>query len=335
MILIVGQNLAWQKVCALPRLAPGEVNRVVEMREFASSKGPNVARALAGIGGAGEVIGYTGGATGRRVEEYLTAERISCCFVKIAAETRTCTTLVEPDGTSTEVIEPSPSVTPAEREELQIVFKGRLGAARLLILMGTAVAGEAKDCYARLVRAAHEAGVPVVMDSVSAEAQCAMEESPEVLKINANELGQLARMPVEEADGRVAACRQLSARFGIRWFLISRGRAGIEAFDGKRLLHAIPPAVNVANAIGSGDAAAAGVGWVLFQESAVRAWNDVFLSEQSIREALVTATAMGTANCLNPINGKVVREDFLAIRERIRVEEVPIPRSERSTTLPA
>jgi len=226
-------------------------------------------------------------------------------------------------------------VTPAEREELQTAFKGRLGKARLLIIMGTAAAGEAKDCYARLVRAAHSAGVPVVMDSASEEAQSAMEVSPEVLKINAHELGQLARMTVEQAADRVAACRQLAARFGIRWFLISRGRAGIEAFDGRRLLHAIPPEVNVANAIGSGDAAAAGVGWVLCRESAVREWKDVFLSEKSIREALVTATAMGTANCLNPINGKVVREDFLATRERIRVEEIPLPLSERSITLPA
>ncbi|MGA2639947.1 MAG: PfkB family carbohydrate kinase [Spirochaetia bacterium] len=156
MILVVGQNLAWQKVCTLPRLVRGEVIRLGEVREFASSKGPNVARALEGTGCPVRIIGYAGGATGRRVQEHLGKEGLRCRCVRIASETRTCTTFVEPDGTSTEVIEPSPRVTAAEQEEMQAAIREELESARLLLIMGTAVDGETEDCYARAVRAAHE-----------------------------------------------------------------------------------------------------------------------------------------------------------------------------------
>ena len=60
MILIVGQNAAWQKVCLLPRLARGEVNRADQVMLFGSSKGPNVARALAALHGDAKVLGYAG-----------------------------------------------------------------------------------------------------------------------------------------------------------------------------------------------------------------------------------------------------------------------------------
>ncbi len=324
-ILIIGQNLAWQKVCTLPRFLRGEVNRLDEVREFASSKGPNVARALAVLGGRGEVIGYAGGATGRRVEEYLRAEGMECRLVRIAGETRTCTTLVEPDGTSTEVIEPPPRVSAEERARLREEIGERLGSARLLVLMGTAVEGETEDCYAALVRMAHDRGIPVIMDSACPQARRALEEAPEVIKINALELGSIAAMPADDLPERAAACRAIASRFGVRWLLITRGQKGIEAFDGRRLLHAAPPAVKVMNAIGSGDAAAAGVAWVVHEELAARGRDGLFQSVDGLREALLAATAMGTANCMNPVNGRVEPQDYAAVRQETRIEELHVP----------
>jgi fructose-1-phosphate kinase PfkB-like protein len=333
MILVVGQNLAWQKVCTLPHLLRGEVIRLGEVREFASSKGPNVARALEGTGCGARVIGYAGGATGRRVEEYLHAEGLDCRLVKIGKETRTCTTFVEPDGTSTEVIEPPPRVTSAEREEMQAAIRDGLDSARLLLIMGTAVDGETEDCYARAVRAAHDRGIPVVMDSAAPQAKRALEEGPEVLKINSLELGAMAGALTEagtppaagattrDAAARAAACRALSTRFGVRWLLITQGPEGIEAYGAGRVLHARPPRVKVLNAIGSGDAAAAGAGWVLHDRLGALGAAEVFASVEILQEAVLSAAAMGTANCMNPVNGKVERADYFSVRQRTTVEE--------------
>jgi 1-phosphofructokinase family hexose kinase len=325
MILIVGENLAWQKVCQLPRLARGEVNRVERMHAFGAGKGQTVARALAGIEGDGEVIGYAGGSNGALAEESLRREGIRCAMVRIAAETRVCTTLAEPDGTSTELIEPSPVVTPGEREELRRICRERLPGAGLLVLSGTAVAGESEDCYSVLVIEAHARGVVTLLDSACREARRALEERPEILKINARELGEIAGQPVGTLAERVSACRSLMKRFSIRWLLASRGPEGIEAFDGHILLHAVPPRMSVVNVIGSGDAATAGAGWAVHEMRKSRDAEEIFSSPECLREALLCATAMGTANCLNATSGKVVREDYRAVRERTRVLELSIP----------
>jgi 1-phosphofructokinase family hexose kinase len=325
MILIVGQNLAWQKACTVAVIARGEVNRVLTMREFASSKGPNVARSLSAIGGSGEVICYAGGATGRRAVDYLTGEGIRCRCVRIRAETRTCTTFIEQDGTSTEVIEPSPNVNPDEREEMRRTALARLGGCRLLAIMGTAVAGESEDCYAVLVRAAHERDIPVLMDCASLEAIRAFREAPEVLKVNSRELASIAGLPTRTARERVDACRGIAGAFAIRWFIITLGAAGVEAFDGRILLHAAPPRVEVLNAIGSGDAAAAGAAWALHEAISAHGTRDVFSSRESLREALLSATAMGTANCMSPINGSVAPDDYRSVRDKTDISEVPLP----------
>jgi 1-phosphofructokinase family hexose kinase len=324
-VLILGQNLAWQKVYALSSLERGGVNRIDQVYAFGSSKGPNVARALAGLGGDGQVICYAGGATGRLAETSLRAEGIRCTPVKIAAETRVCTTFTERDGTSTEAIEPSPKVTAAERDEMRRRCLARLRAARLLVISGTAVSGESEDCYSVLVREARARGVVTLLDSASPEARLALAEGPEILKINARELGEIAQQPVEELAERVSACRGLAARFGVRWFMVSHGPAGIEAFDGTTLLHAAPPPVKVINVIGSGDAAAAGAAWAVHEMLDAQGREAVFSSSVCLREALASAAAAGTANCLNPINGKVIREDWVAVRKNTRVSELQAP----------
>jgi fructose-1-phosphate kinase PfkB-like protein len=161
------------------------------------------------------------------------------------------------------------------------------------------------------------------MDSAAPQARRALEESPEVLKINALELGTLAGASTADAAARVAACRAISSLFGVRWLLITRGSLGIEAFDGRRVLHARPPTVRVRNAIGSGDAAAAGVGWVLHDRTISLGAEEALASGECLREALLAATAMGTANCMNPVNGKVERADYLDVKAATVVEELP------------
>jgi 1-phosphofructokinase family hexose kinase len=320
MILGVGQNLAWQKLCFLPALLHGEVNRVTKVTAFASSKGPNVVRALSSLGGAGETFGYVGGETGRRVTEYLAAEGLAFRPVTIAGETRTCTTYIEPDGTCTELIEPPPAVSAAESELMAASIIGRLEAARLLVISGTALSGESEACYARLVRAAHERGMPVLMDSAGTEARRALDEHPDVVKVNAEELGHLTGADTGDQAERAAACTGLMSRYGIRWVLVSRGRDGIEAHGAGVALHAVPPVISVVNAIGSGDAAMAGLAWTLHESA--EGWNEVFASPAALKEALLTATAMGTANCLNFLNGRVEPDDYRQARAKIVITQL-------------
>jgi hypothetical protein len=44
-----------------------------------------------------------------------------------------------------------------------------------------------------------------------------------------------------------------------------------------------------------------------------------------MREAVLSAAAMGTANCMNRVNGKVERADYLSVKEGTTVEELHVP----------
>ena len=316
MILVIGQNAAWQKVCTLRRLEPGAVNRLDGVIAFGSSKGPNTARALAGIGAAARVVCYVGGANGRLFLGQLAREGIACDPVPIAAETRLCTTFADADGRCTEVIEPAPEVTASERAAFRALVAERLAGSRVLALMGTPVRGETPDCYRWLVRASHERGVPVVMDSAGPTALEALAERPEVLKVNADELAQFAGHPASDAMARAAAYRALRDR-GVRWIVVTLGADGVEAGDGRVVLHAAVPRVSVVNSVGSGDAAAAGVAWSLHEALADGASPEaVFSSRDRLADAAARAAAMGTANCLNPVNGRVDAADYHRLESR-------------------
>lgn len=328
MILVIGQNAAWQKVCGLRRLEPGAVNRLDSVIAFGSSKGPNTARALAGVGAEARVVCYVGGGNGRLFLEQIGREGIACDPVPIAAETRLCTTFADADGRCTEVIEPAPEVTAAERAAFRARVAGRLDGARLLVIMGTPVRGETPDCYAWLVRAARGRGLPVVMDSAGPAALEALAQRPEVLKVNADELAAFAGMAAgttASAAARAAAYRALAAR-GVRWIVVTLGADGVEAGDGGAVLHATVPRVDVVNSVGSGDAAAAGVAWALHEALAGGAAADeVFASRDRLADAAARAAAMGTANCLNPVNGRVDAGAYRRLRALITVRERPLP----------
>ena len=323
MILVIGQNAAWQKVCTLRRLDPGAVNRLDSVIAFGSSKGPNTARALVGIGAEARVICYAGGATGRLFLEQLALEGISCDPVPIAAETRVCTTFAEADGRCTEVIEPAPEVTDAERAAFRGLAERRLASARVLALMGTPVRGETPDGYRQLVRAAHARGVAVVLDAAGPIAANALAERPEVLKVNAGELAQFAGFDTAGPVARARAYRGLRDR-GVRWILVTLGADGVEAGDGRRVLHAAVPRVAVVNSVGSGDAAAAGVAWSLHETLASGTDADaLFASRDRLADAAACAAAMGTANCLNLVNGRVLDADFRRLRAEVTVHNLP------------
>ena len=317
MILIVGQNAAWQKACVLPRLRLGEVNRVERVNAFPSSKGINVGRALGCMGVPSLVLCYAGGATGELFLRALREEGLSAEPTPIAGETRICLTYAEPDGHSTEVIEPSPRIDAAESAAFRDRFLRDIGGAGILALMGTLAAGEDEDRYREFTAEARKRGVAVIMDSAGKPARRALEAGPEILKINRTELGELTGRGVDTAEKRVEAYRGLRESYGIRWIFISHGSHGIEGFDGNRLLQASPPRIQVVNAIGSGDAACAGILWRLSGAMGGPASPSPFDSAQLFEEALRTAVAMGTANCLNEVNGRVLPGDFQRVREGV------------------
>jgi tagatose 6-phosphate kinase len=300
-ILVIGQNGAWQKTLFADSIRRGEVNRMREAFGSAAGKGANVARVLVTLGCEARLLTYAGGETGRRYAEACGTDGIATTVIPIAAETRTCTTVIEPDGTVTELIEPAPEITEVESIAMRTAALEALDASSLLVISGTAVTGEQPDRYRELIDRAHSLEIPVLLDSYREHGRLALESSPEILKINAAELADLvADLAGDRIDATVRRgeeCRRLRERYGIKWVIITLGRSGAEAYSSNEALASRAPEVTAINSIGSGDAFTAGVASVLDRARCIE--------KADLAAALQTGTALGTANCLDAKPGRV------------------------------
>jgi len=295
-VLVIGQNSTWQNTYNLAGLNVGEVNRIDRVMASAAGKGANVVRALATLGKEGLLLAYAGGPNGKKFVEACAADGVRAEFTPIARETRVCTTVIEASGRSTELVEPAPPVGDAERAAFESSFERWIGRADFLVISGTAMAGEREECYLRFVRAAHERGIAVLLDSYRAHGRRALEASPEILKINTHELAELSGLPAGTIPERAAASAAIRRDYGVRWVIITKGGAGAEGFDGDSSVAATPPSVSFVNAIGSGDSFTAGiVSHLLDRRSAGLRFPD----GADLLEAIKLATAMGTANCMS------------------------------------
>ena len=129
MIITVTLNAAIDNTLSVPHFRLGARHRAVEKHAAAGGKGINVARALKCLGQPVIATGFAGGVAGTRIIEYLTAESVLNDFVRIGAESRTSTVLIDPTtGEQTEINEHGPVVTEAEldlfREKLLYLAPG-------------------------------------------------------------------------------------------------------------------------------------------------------------------------------------------------------------------
>ena len=138
-------------------------------------------------------------------------------------------------------------------------------------------------------------------------ARATLAAAPGILKINRAELAELAGRPLPAAADRVAACRRLRDRHGVRWVLVTAGAEGLEAYDGARLVTAAAPAVPVINSIGSGDAASAGVLAGILATAGGAKPAPLRLEDADLATAARWAAACGSANCRSAVPGAVTR----------------------------
>ena len=325
MILVSGQNCAWQLVYRFARVTRGAVNRVQEVHRSAAGKGVNVARVLATLEVPATLLAYLGGANGSRIRAALRREGLAARVVETEADTRTCVTLLEgPAATTarqvTELVEPAAVANAAEQERFAAAYEELLPNAAAVVIAGTAIGGARAEVYAEMVRQAHRHGVVTLLDAYREHGRAALDAAPTVLKINRAELAELAGAPMDTVAARVAAFRNLRESHGVRWVMVTAGAEGLEAYDGTRLLRAVPPAVPVVNSIGSGDAAAAGV-MAGIVAAAGNGRVPSHLEGADLAVAARFAVACGSANCRSPLPGVVTGAHFRTLCERVTISE--------------
>ncbi len=320
MVLVVGQNSTWQKTYQIGTLERGGVNRVHNVFSSAAGKGANACRVLHLYDIEHELHAYIGGPDGYKFKGDCDADGIASRFTMIERETRICVTLLEEDRCMTEIVEPAPPIAAAERQAFHETFLDRLAAARMLAVQGTAMIGENDECFREFAEAAKARGIPVLLDSYKTHGRLALDASPEILKVNQDELAELTGLPVDTPEERKEAYRHLRERFGVSWVIITRGEKGAEGSNGSVTVQAGAAPVQPVNPIGSGDSVTAGIVAIISRDR--RPFAEMRNDGELFQRAVLEGVVAGTANCLSLKPGEILLADMETVRSAAWVKAV-------------
>ena len=251
-------------------LARGEVQRAASATEQVAGKGVNVARVIAGSGvRCAAVLPFND----EGFVAALDADRPAPMAVSAAGAShraRTNTTITEPDGVTTKVNEPGPTLTDADLEVATAQLVAVAEGAQWVALSGSLPPGAPTDWYARLVARLKPLGCKVAVDTSDAPLDAVLAALPEgsfdLIKPNSDELAQLtggdaAAFEAAAAAGDVGdivdAAASLCAR-GVTNVLVTLGGSGAVLVTADGAWRAEAPKVSVKSTVGAGDSSVAG-----------------------------------------------------------------------------
>jgi tagatose 6-phosphate kinase len=300
MILCVNPNAAIDKTIIMPGFRLNEIHRPAQVLAMPGGKGCNVARALKVLGEGPVVTGWAGGFAGQFIEAGLRAEGIETAFVRTPFESRTCLSILDPDGhTVTELYEEGEAVPAPQVQTFLRWFGESVGRFAAVTLSGSLPPGVPPDLYARLTESARKESVPVMLDSSGIALRLGIEASPFLVRANAREFAELAGRELHGASDIARASLDVAERHGTR-VVVSLGADGALASAHDGVWHVRPPKVAVTSAVGSGDSMLAGLTCAL-----VRGFG--------LNDAVRHGVAAGTANTLRTGAGVFSRADFDAV----------------------
>lgn len=145
-------------------------------------------------------------------------------------------------------------------------------------------AGGAGGAYAKLVRAARSAGIPVLLDTSGEPLRRGVAARPDIIKPNADELAELT------GSHEPLRATQDARRRGAHAVVASFGADGLLAVTPDGRWRAVPPAPELGNPTGAGDSAVAGLLSGLVEHLP---WPDRLSRAVALSAATVTAPAAG------------------------------------------
>ena len=311
MFLCVSPNPAIDKRMTLPALSPGEIHRAKTVQAFPGGKSTHVAMALKALGAEPLWIGLCGGSTGAELLAGLKKLGIDAHPVPQIGDTRTNVEIIDEAGVVTEIREPGSPVSAAELSAFEracneLFEKGR--ESTTVIFSGSLPDGAPNNFYANLIAAARAAGCRTFLDTSGEPLKLALASHPDFVKPNQDEAATALGVKITSRESFANALSQFLS-LGACSAAISLGADGMIYAPGKSVPGLFAPAVPLTpkSTVGCGDAALAGFAFALSAGS-------------SPENALRTAAACATANCLADSPGAIDKNVMNKFRSQIHVE---------------
>ena len=258
MIVTLTPNPSIDRAVLIDALRRGEVHRATSSRIDPGGKGVNVSRALAAQGTDTVAVLPSGGPEGHLLDELLDSAGVAHASVPVAGTVRMNISVLEPDGTTTKLNEPGPTLSEAEVTALLDTTLERSTSAGWVVGCGSLPPGAPTELYAVLVRRVRERGGRVAIDSSGASFAAAVAATPHLIKPNHEELAELVGHDLPTLrDVRDAARELVSA--GIEVVAGSLGGDGALVITADECAHAIAPISAPLSTVGAGDCMLAGL----------------------------------------------------------------------------
>jgi tagatose 6-phosphate kinase len=266
MILCVTLNPCLDKTLTVPPWQPGDLVRGTAVREVVGGKGNNVARALRRLGRDPQPVTFLGGAVGASCAALLRSDDgLEPLVIPTGAATRVILTVhTESTPDQTAFFDPDPAIAADEAEELHRRLDEALrGDVAAVTLSGSSPSPATHGLYSDLISLARARRIPVFLDTYGPALDAIWGFWPTAIQLNRREAAAHVRKPSLSDDDDAALLDEWH-RHGVVCGVITDGpRPVVVQLRGRRY-RAIPPGVEIVNAIGSGDSLLAGLvdGWL-------------------------------------------------------------------------
>lgn len=309
MIVTVTLNASIDKAYYLNSpVIDGTVHRVSVVDNSAGGKGLNASRAITTLNYPVCATGFVGGNNGRYLVELAHKDGITSDFIYTNQETRSCINILEPNGQSTEFLEPGQPVLTKDF----LAFKAKLAElaknAEVVTFNGSIPKGISAANYKELIEETMSAGIPCIVDASGSLLTSCIDVLPTMIKPNTDEIGQLLGRKVSTENEIIKAAQELYKR-GIKIVVISLGAQGALMVSDEGTFRATPPKIEVINPVGAGDTLVGSFAVALAQK-------------KPTSECLAFALSCATASCLSAGTGRFDQGVAAKIQKQVSIKKI-------------
>lgn len=256
MVYTVTLNPALDYVMKLKNLRTDDINRTDGEEIYYGGKGINVSVILTQLGIPNTALGFLGGFTGKKLEEMLKNDNISCDFNYLKNGDTRINVKIKADK-EIDLNACGPEIT---KEDMQSFLRKLDGikSGDYLILAGSIPNTLPDDIYEQILERVGDRNINCVVDATGDLLKNVLKYKPFLIKPNHHELGDLFSVQIKSDDDIVKYSKKLQ-EMGARNVLVSMAKDGAMLTDENGNVHKIGNAKGkLINSVGCGDSMVAG-----------------------------------------------------------------------------
>lgn len=256
MVYTVTLNPALDYVMKLKALRTDDINRTDGEEIYYGGKGINVSVILTQLGIPNTALGFLGGFTGKKLEEMLKNDNVSCDFNYLKNGDTRINVKIKADK-EIDLNACGPEIT---KEDMQSFLRKLDGikSGDYLILAGSIPNTLPDDIYERILERVGDRNINCVVDATGDLLKNVLKYRPFLIKPNHHELGDLFSVQIKSDDDIVKYSKKLQ-EMGAKNVLVSMAKDGAMLTDENGCVHKIGNAKGkLINSVGCGDSMVAG-----------------------------------------------------------------------------